>query len=153
MTRPCLVASLRASPETLLFSAEASPLQRIQIVKGWLGPDGMTHERVVDVAGGPNGATVDLATCAQRGDGHAQLCSEWQDPDWNATQPAFYYARVLENPSCRWTQWICAEHQVDCADPATIGEGLEACCAEDHRPILQERAWTSPIWTATSTSQ
>jgi hypothetical protein len=134
-------------------SNEASPLQRIQIVKGWLDAEGRTHERVVDVAGGANDATVDLATCAQHGEGHAQLCTEWSDPDWDPSQPAFYYARVLENPSCRWTQWICAEHRVDCADPSTIGPGLEACCAEDHRPILQERAWTSPIWTATSASQ
>ena len=130
-------------------ASSASALERIQIVKGWLDAEGETHERVVDVAGASKEADVDLSTCRQRGEGHARLCAEWQDPDWDEREPAFYYARVLENPSCRWTQWICVEHQVDCSDPSTIGEGLEACCAEDHRPILQERAWSSPIFGAT----
>jgi len=127
-------------------AASAAPLQRIQIVKGWLDADGATHERVVDVAGGETGATVDLATCERRGSGHARLCSEWQDPDWKAGEPAFYYARVLENPSCRWTWRMCAAAGVDCAEPDRIAPGLEACCAEGHRPLIRERAWTSPIW-------
>lgn len=137
-----IVSALRDPAES------ASPLQRVQIVKGWLDAAGETHERVVDIAGGANDAGVDLASCERTGAGHEKLCAEWQDPDWDASQPAFYYARVLENPSCRWTQWICVEHKVDCSVPATVGPGLEACCAEDHRPIIQERAWTSPIWTA-----
>ena len=127
-------------------AGSAAPLQRIQIVKGWLAADGSLHERVLDVAGGPNDASVDLASCERSGAGHSRLCAEWRDADWDASEPAFYYARVLENPSCRWTQWVCAEHQVDCSEPASIGPGLEACCAEDHRPVIQERAWTSPIW-------
>jgi Protein of unknown function (DUF3604) len=123
------------------------PLQRIQIVKGWL-EDGTPRERVVDVAGGPNDADVDLASCAPHGAGHARLCAVWSDPDFDPRQPAFYYARVLENPSCRWSQRVCAAAQVDCARPETIGEGLDGCCDPLHRPILQERAWTSPIWYA-----
>jgi hypothetical protein len=121
------------------------PLQRIQIVKGWL-EDGVTHERVVDVAGGPNDARVDLASCEPEGAGHARLCSVWTDPDFDPRQPAFYYARVLENPSCRWSQHVCAAARVDCAKPDTLGPGLEGCCDPLHRPTVQERAWTSPIW-------
>ena len=121
------------------------PLQRIQIVKGWLAA-GETHERVVDVAGGPNAASVDLATCEPRGAGSARLCTVWTDPDFDPREPAFYYARVLENPTCRWSQRICAAAQVDCARPATIGEGLEGCCDPLHQRTVQERAWTSPIW-------
>jgi hypothetical protein len=121
------------------------PLQRIQIVKGWL-EDGVTHERVVDVAGGPNDARVDLASCEPEGAGHARLCSVWTDPDFDPRQPAFYYARVLENPSCRWSQHVCAATRVDCAKPDTLGPGLEGCCDPLHRPTVQERAWTSPIW-------
>jgi hypothetical protein len=123
------------------------PLQRIQIVKGWL-ENGAPRERVVDVAGGPNGASADLASCEPRGAGHARLCSVWSDPDFDAREPAFYYARVLENPTCRWSQRICAAAKVDCARPETLGDGLEGCCDPLHQRTVQERAWTSPIWYA-----
>jgi hypothetical protein len=122
-----------------------TPLQRVQIVKGWLA-DGVTHERVLDVAGGANDASVDLATCAPQGAGLARLCTVWSDPDFDAQEPAFYYARVLENPTCRWSQHVCVAARVDCAKPETIGAGLEGCCDPLHQPTVQERAWTSPIW-------
>jgi hypothetical protein len=124
-----------------------TPLQRIQIVKGWLA-DGVTHERVMDVAGGPNAASVDLATCEPRGAGHARLCTVWRDPDFDPAEPAFYYARVLENPTCRWSQHLCAAARVDCTAPETVAPGFEGCCDPLHRPTVQERAWTSPIWYA-----
>jgi len=123
------------------------PLQRIQIVKGWL-EGGAIHERVVDVAGGPNDASVDLASCETQGAGHARLCAVWSDPDFDPSEPAFWYARVLENPSCRWSQHVCAAARVDCAKPDTIGPGLAGCCDPLHRATIQERAWTSPIWYA-----
>ncbi len=123
-----------------------TPLERVQIVKGWLDAQGETHERVVDVAGGPTGASVEPATCEQRGSGHAQLCSVWRDPDFDPRERAFYYARVLENPSCRWSQRVCIAKYVDCMKSETIGEGLEGCCAPEHQRVIQERAWTSPIW-------
>jgi hypothetical protein len=123
------------------------PLQRIQIVKGWL-EDGAAHERVIEVAGGPNDAGVDLASCEAQGAGHARLCAVWSDPDFDPRVPAFWYARVLENPSCRWSQHVCAAARVDCGNPDTIGPGLAGCCDPLHRPTVQERAWTSPIWYA-----
>ncbi len=124
-----------------------TPLQRIQIVKGWL-EDGDPRERVLDVAGGDNGASVELATCAPRGEGADQLCRVWRDPDFDPAEDAFYYARVVENPTCRWSQYACNAARVDCADPDAVPEGFEGCCSERHRRTVQERAWTSPIWYA-----
>lgn len=143
-------------------------LQRIQIIKGWTSADGSTHERVFDVAGDPkNGADVDPNTCAPRGEGAANLCSVWRDPDFDPAQRAFYYARVLENPTCRWSTLQCQAAGVNpfannCSEQAKIataaahergGEGdvWGTCCLDPktepfYSPVIQERAWTSPVW-------
>jgi hypothetical protein len=122
-----------------------TPLQRVQVVKGWV-ENGKAREKVYTVAGGDNGASVDLDTCKPKGKGADSLCSVWSDPDFEADQHAFYYARVLDNPTCRWSQHLCVDAGVRCDEPDTIGPGYEACCADSHRPTVQERAWTSPIW-------
>lgn len=122
-----------------------NPLQRIQLVKGWYS-DGELHEKVLDVAGGDNDASVDLATCETRGSGHARLCSVWTDTEFSPDAQAFYYTRVLENPACRWSQRICADAGVRCDDPGSIPAGMEQCCSPQHRKVIQERAWSSPIW-------
>lgn len=122
-----------------------TPLQRVQLIKGWY-QDGELKESVMDIAGGPNDASVDTSTCERSGSGHGDLCTVWQDNDFDPVAPAFYYTRVLENPSCRWSQYVCIEASVDCSDPATIGEGLEGCCSAEHQPVIQDRAWSSPIW-------
>ena len=122
-----------------------TPLQRIQIVKGWV-TDGVAHEKVFDVAGGANGASVDTATCERQGARSASLCSVWQDPEFDPSDRAFYYARVLENPTCRWSQQLCVEAGVRCDEPETITNGYGACCDERVPQTVQERAWTSPIW-------
>jgi hypothetical protein len=122
-----------------------NPLQRIQLIKGWYEA-GELHEQVLTVAGGDNGATVDINTCEPSGTGHQQLCTVWTDPSFNPEAQAFYYTRVLENPSCRWSQQICAAAGVRCDEPGTIPEGMGNCCAAEHQKIIQERAWTSPIW-------
>ncbi len=130
-----------------------TPLQRIQIIKGWLDANG-THSRVYDVAGDPHSnAGVDPLTCETFGEGYPELCTVWTDPDFDPRQRAFYYARVIENPTCRWSAYICNAHGVNCADPSTIGEGLAPCCSPDHQWSIQERAWTSPIWYVPRTQQ
>jgi hypothetical protein len=143
-------------------------LQRLQMIKGWVDDKGETHERVYDIAGSPdNGADVDPQSCAPRGAGHQNLCTVWQDPGFDAGQDAFYYVRVLENPSCRWTTLHCQAAGVnpfssDCAiqaeartlelqDEGAIGDVFGKCCLDAseepfYSPVIQERAWTSPIW-------
>jgi hypothetical protein len=124
-------------------------LQRIQIIKGWTDANGAKHEKVFDVAGDPfNGASVDTNSCETSGPGFADLCQLWQDPEFQRNQDAYYYARVLENPSCRWTQRQCiaAPEPINCADPQSVPEEYAACCDEITPKTVQERSWTSPIW-------
>ena len=124
----------------------SAPLQRIQVVKGWIDADGETHELVRDVvcADGlevnadtgrcpDNGASVDTTSCELRGDsGAEQLMAAWRDEDFDASQGAFYYVRVIQNPTCRWSTYdaIRLGREPDPRVPATI----------------RERAWSSPIW-------
>jgi len=123
------------------------PLQRLQVIKGWVDGDGQGREKVYDVAGDPaNDASVNTRNCETSGAGFDRLCAVWEDPEFNPGEHAYYYARAVENPSCRWSQHICVANAVDCANPDTIGEGLEGCCAAEHRPVIQERAVSSPIW-------
>jgi hypothetical protein len=127
------------------LDSPGTPLREVQIVKGWVEGDSV-RERVYDIARAAGDATVDPGTCVQAGDGAASLCSVWRDPDFDPSEPAFYYARVLENPTCRWSQLVCVDRGVDCSRPEEIEPGLEPCCHESHRTTIQERAWSSPIW-------
>jgi hypothetical protein len=126
---------------------EGGPLQQIQIVKGWIDAEGASRERVVSVARAPGApASVDELGCGSTGEGADSLCAVWSDDEYGAEGTGWYYARVLENPSCRWSARMCAAGGVRCDDPATVTEGFEGCCSADHRPVIQERAWSSPIW-------
>jgi len=125
--------------------ANSAALQRLQIVKGWT-IDGRHNERVYDVAcsdgGAPhakthrcadNGARVDINDCSITKDvGDSKLQAVWKDPDFDPAHRAFYYVRVLENPTCRWSTWDAVRAGVK------PRPNLEA--------TIQERAWSSPIW-------
>ena len=142
---PVFAVSALKDPGTI--NAPGVDLQRIQIIKGWIDDQGQTHEQVFDVAGNPNnGASVDLNTCQTKGAGAKSLCTVWKDPGFDEQQSAFYYARVLENPSCRWNTYICNQQKVDCANPDALNAQQAQCCQAEMKKTIQERAWTSPIW-------
>jgi hypothetical protein len=116
--------------------ADETPLAKLQVIKGWVDAAGGLQEKVYDVASEP-GATVDTATCQRSAGGAMQMCSVWVDPDFDPSLLAFYYARVVENPSCRWSTYMC--NSLSPADKVQLG------C--DKLPqTIQERAWSSPIW-------
>lgn len=111
-----------------------APLERVELIKGWVDAEGNLRERVVVVAG----AADPDAACQPTGQGADALCGVWTDPDFDPTAPAFYYARVLEVPSCRWSAWACLELN---------GDDRPAACDDPAVPkTVRERAWTSPIW-------
>jgi hypothetical protein len=113
-------------------------LQRAQIIKGWLDDDERFRQQVYDVAGGDNGASVDLDSCEPRGEGADSLCAVWRDPDFDPSRRAVYYLRVIENPSCRWNQIQCLS--------LPEAERPESCSNPPVPRTIQERLWTSPIW-------
>jgi len=136
------------APSFLLWAtqdARSAPLQRLQIIKGWV-VDGKHHEQIYDVAcadGGKvdstthrcpdNGAKVNISDCSISEDlGAPELKTAWTDPDFNSEHQAFYYARVMENPTCRWSTW----------DAVRAGVAPRS----DLHATIQERAWSSPIW-------
>ena len=120
-------------------------LDRIQIVKGWMNADGTTSERVYDVAWSDNrqpgangklpavGNTVDVANATWTNTiGDPELITVWKDPEFDPKLHAFYYARVIEIPTPRWTAYEAKRYGI--AMPQEV-------------PMTtQERAYTSPIW-------
>ncbi len=143
--------TLTADGQVMVFNvyAEKDPdganLDRIQIIKGWVDAQGTTHEKIVDVAWSgdrapdatgklpPVGNTVDLTTALFTNDiGAPTLIGSWSDPDFDPSQHAFYYARVLEIPTPRWSTY----------DAVRAGLPL----LPEVPATIQERAWASPIW-------
>ena len=147
----------RGRVPSFLIAAQRDPiganLDRVQVVKGWRGASGETLERVYDVAwsnsdpkrrdrrrirrGGqldPVGDTRDLENAAySNAIGAAELTTVWRDPDFDPDEAAFYYVRVLEIPTPRWTEY----------DAAVFGTEVPDEAAD---VINQDRAYSSPIW-------
>ena len=138
------------TPQFLVWAQRdklGAPLQRVQIIKGWVeNASGTPKELVYDVACSDslsvdpetnrcpdNGARVNINDCSISNDvGAGELKTVWTDPDFDPSIKAFYYVRVLENPTCRWSTW----------------DALKAGVAPrpDLHKTIQERAWSSPIW-------
>jgi hypothetical protein len=134
----------------LIILAQRDPgganLDRIQVIKGWVDAAGITHERIYDVAVsgnrliGPNGRchtpvenTVDSKTATYNNTiGAPELSAHWRDPEFDRNQIAFYYARILEIPTPRWTTHDASRFDVEI--PAKVPHSI------------QERAYTSPVW-------
>ena len=144
---------LRTAPDgkspSFILAAMKDPyggnLDRVQIIKGWLDARGELNEKVYDVAwsgdrkrGGdgklpPVGNTVDVANATWTNTiGATELIAVWEGPDFDANERAFYYARVIEIPTPRWTAYEAKRYQIDMPDEVPM--------------ITQERAYTSPIW-------
>jgi hypothetical protein len=89
---------------------------------------------------------VDTESCEASGPGSGSLCAVWRDPDFDPSVPTFYYARVIENPVCRWSTVLCNQADIDCDAEGEIGEAYSGCCDSSYPRVIQERAWSSPVW-------
>lgn len=144
-----LTAATPGKAPSFLVAARKDPLSgnldRIQIIKGWLDDKGETHEKVFDVVWAGDrqpgadgklpavGNTVDVANATWTNTiGAPELITVWGDPDFDPRQRAFYYARVIEIPTPRWTAYEAKYFNVQAPAESPM--------------ITQERAYTSPIW-------
>lgn len=148
---------------------EGHPLQGLDLIKGYVDQDGQARVRVFnDVVKTAHPVNrPNRQSCAVEVGHHPEsLCAIWQDESFDADASAYWYARVREVPSCRWSAWMCnVEAQADCSllDPAngmfpedSGMRGYEGCCAVQGEPgsftgenffnTLEQRAWASPIW-------
>ena len=131
---PVFVAAASRDPQS-----RAAQLQEIQIVKGWIDVAGELRYRVFDVAGDRHSvATVDEETGERSGTGYDSLCALFSDPEFDASLDAYYYMRVIELPSPRWSLFDCLQY--------AAGE-RPAVCEDPMIPrTIREMAWTAPVW-------
>lgn len=117
----------------------STPLQQLQLVKGWVDEEGRMHNDVVTIAGTPdNGYGIDASTGHRQREGHDALCAVYRDESFDPRQPAYYYLRVVENPSARWSVYDCMRVEASERPPV--------CSDGSHATSIREMAWTSPIW-------
>ena len=133
---------------TLFATAErdsmSAGLQKLQIVKGWIDETGQSHIVVVDIAGDSDtDGEIDPDTGAWTGKSFDSLCAVFEDVDFEPSQPAYYYLRVVEVPTYRWSWRQCLALTADARPDA---------CENDAPKVIQEMAWTSPIWYAPRTN-
>jgi hypothetical protein len=146
LTKAPDLASVPAFMVRALRDPDGGNLDRIQVIKGWLDEKDELHERIFDVAVsngrkiGANGRsetsvgnTVDVPNATYKNTiGDALLTAWWKDPDFNRQQRAFYYIRVIQIPTPRWTAYDAKRFNIKMPDYVPM--------------IVTERAYTSPIW-------
>ena len=119
-----------AKPMFLAYAARdsasgAQPLQALQLIKGWIDSSGQARNVVVPIA----------SADGRNGD---SLCTVYRDDDFDSSRSSYYYLRVVEPPTPRWSTYDCA--RIPEADrPAVCSDG-------SYPEMIQEMAWTSPIW-------
>ena len=143
---PVNESSAPSFPISAWKDPDGANIDRMQIVKGWTTAGGETAEHVYDVAlsagrtisattgrAPPVGSSMDVADASYSNDiGSGRLATVWIDPDFDPDQPAFYYARVIEIPTPRWTAYDAQFFDIKMPDEVPM--------------TTQERAYTSPIW-------
>ena len=143
------LAPRNVSPSFLIQAvkeADGANLDRVQLIKGWRDSNGQLHEKIYNVAlsdgrsetadGGVSKliSTVDIKNASYSNRiGDPELSTVWTDPNFKTDEPSFYYLRVLEIPTPRWTAYDAQFYQL-------------TDLPDDTMMITQERAYTSPIW-------
>jgi hypothetical protein len=134
----------RSQPGPLRFLATAlqdplgAPLQRLQLVKGWIDKAGQSRYEVIDIAGEANlPGRLDPVSGEWRGSGSPSLCTVYEDRDFDPHTPSYYYLRAVEVPSWRWSWAQCM---------ALAEQERPDACSNDAAKTVQEMAWTSPVW-------
>lgn len=134
--KPVFVANALRDP-----ADNALPLEQLQLIKGWIDSDGQRRSKVITIAGGKNAeAGVDLATGRAYGEGHDSLCAVFTDDEFDPSVPSYYYTRAVENPTARWSVHDCLSLP-EAERPAVCSDG-------SYPSVIQEMAWTSPVWYA-----
>jgi len=158
----------QGAPSFVVFAAqdaEGAPLERIQVIKGKLTEAGSVETSVLTIAGAPDRPNPNADCTVDTTGGAETLCAVWTDPEFKPGEDSYYYARVLQQPTCRWNTDRCVEQGVSCSEldaadgtfpEATGNAGFEGCCDISGEPgsfagtnrfdVIRERAWTSPIW-------
>ena len=139
------IASDSLSQPSIFISASADSsikdqfIEKLQVVKGVVR-NGELLTTVHDVGVTNAQSKLDIANCEVTGSGEKAMCSVWNDPNFNSSENTYYYVRVVANKSCRWSHNLCLQNPEYC----------EADSDASIPKVIQERAWTSPIWLETT---
>ena len=139
------IASDSLSQPSIFISASADSsikdqfIEKLQVVKGVVR-NGELLTTVHDVGVTNAQSKLDIANCEVTGSGEKAMCSVWNDPNFNSSENAYYYVRVVANKSCRWSHNLCLQNPEYC----------EADSDASIPKVIQERAWTSPVWLETT---